>query len=69
MVVAAVAFAARSASIRRVALLLWGLMSRLRDAVRAADARADQLRRKLETDPARPDHILTVRKVGYRLRV
>jgi DNA-binding response OmpR family regulator len=26
-----------------------------------------ELRRKLEDDPARPRHILTVRKLGYRL--
>jgi DNA-binding response OmpR family regulator len=28
-----------------------------------------ELRRKLESDPARPRHILTVRKTGYRLAV
>ena len=27
-----------------------------------------ELRRKLESNPAEPEHILTVRKVGYRLK-
>ena len=30
------------------------------------DTHVAELRRKLEADPARPQHILTVRKVGYR---
>ncbi len=34
---------------------------------RTVDTHIAQLRRKLERDPAHPDHILTVRKVGYRL--
>ena len=50
----------------RVDLLLevWGYNS---DVVsRTVDTHVAELRRKLETDPARPQHILTVRKVGYR---
>lgn len=35
---------------------------------RTVDTHIVELRRKLETDPARPRHILTVRKAGYRLR-
>lgn len=45
---------------------VWGYS----DAVvtRTIDTHVAELRRKLESDPARPRHILTVRKVGYRLR-
>jgi DNA-binding response OmpR family regulator len=35
---------------------------------RTVDIHVAELRRKLEDDPANPQHILTVRKVGYRLR-
>jgi len=35
---------------------------------RTVDVHVAELRRKLEVDPARPVHILTVRKKGYRLR-
>jgi DNA-binding response OmpR family regulator len=35
---------------------------------RTVDTHVAHLRAKLEDDPARPRHILTVRKVGYRLR-
>ena len=35
---------------------------------RTVDTHIVELRRKLEVDPARPQHILTVRKAGYRLR-
>jgi two-component system, OmpR family, alkaline phosphatase synthesis response regulator PhoP len=40
------------------------------DAVitRTIDTHVAELRRKLETDPASPRHILTVRKSGYRLQ-
>jgi len=34
---------------------------------RTVDMHVAELRRKLEDDPAKPRHILTVRKVGYRL--
>src|SRR5213596_1752631 len=34
---------------------------------RTVDTHVAELRRKLETDPATPRHILTVRKAGYRL--
>jgi DNA-binding response OmpR family regulator len=35
---------------------------------RTIDAHIAELRRKLEVDPASPRHIITVQKVGYRLR-
>jgi two-component system response regulator RegX3 len=35
---------------------------------RTIDTHVAELRRKLEADPADPRHILTVRKVGYRLK-
>jgi DNA-binding response OmpR family regulator len=35
---------------------------------RTVDTHIVELRRKLEADPARPQHILTARKAGYRLR-
>ena len=34
---------------------------------RTVDTHVAELRRKIEAEPARPRHILTVRKVGYRL--
>ncbi|HYU09164.1 MAG TPA: helix-turn-helix domain-containing protein [Gemmatimonadales bacterium] len=34
---------------------------------RTVDTHVAELRRKLEHDPANPQHILTVRKTGYRL--
>jgi two-component system alkaline phosphatase synthesis response regulator PhoP len=44
---------------------VWGYGS---DVVsRTVDTHVGELRRKLEVDPARPKHILTVRKTGYRL--
>jgi len=45
---------------------VWGYS----DAVitRTIDTHIAELRRKLEEDAANPQHILTVRKVGYRLR-
>jgi two-component system alkaline phosphatase synthesis response regulator PhoP len=44
---------------------VWGY----RDCVisRTLDTHVGELRRKLEHDPARPRHIVTVRKAGYRL--
>jgi two-component system, OmpR family, alkaline phosphatase synthesis response regulator PhoP len=35
---------------------------------RTVDAHVAELRRKLEKDPANPEHVLTVWKVGYRLQ-
>ena len=36
---------------------------------RTVDIHMAELRRKLESDPAQPRHLLTVRKTGYRLRL
>lgn len=58
----------QGAAVPRLDLMrdVWGY----RDAVvsRTVDTHIAELRRKLEDDPARPRHILTVRKVGYRLK-
>jgi DNA-binding response OmpR family regulator len=45
---------------------VWGYASSV--TTRTVDAHIAELRRKLEEDPANPRHILTVWKVGYRLR-
>jgi two-component system, OmpR family, alkaline phosphatase synthesis response regulator PhoP len=45
---------------------VWGYRTWV--ATRTVDTHVAELRRKLEPDPARPQHILTVRKVGYRLQ-
>jgi DNA-binding response OmpR family regulator len=39
------------------------------DDERVCDAHISNLRRKIERDPARPDHVVTVRGVGYALRL
>ncbi|MNC94049.1 Sensory transduction protein regX3 [compost metagenome] len=36
---------------------------------RTVDVHVAELRRKLESDPANPRHIVTVRKKGYRLQM
>jgi DNA-binding response OmpR family regulator len=36
---------------------------------RTVDTHVGELRKKLERDPADPKHILTVRKIGYRLQI
>lgn len=45
---------------------VWG--HRAAVVTRTVDTHIAELRRKLEDDPASPRHILTVRKVGYRLQ-
>ena len=45
---------------------VWGYASSV--TTRTVDAHIAELRRKLEPDPANPNHIITVWKVGYRLR-
>lgn len=48
--------------------LLHEVWSYERDVVsRTVDVHVVELRRKLEADPGRPRHLLTVRKTGYRL--
>lgn len=51
----------REELLRRV----WGVRSA--GATRTLDTHVAELRRKLEVHPGEPRHILTVRKVGYRL--
>ena len=54
-------------AVSRVQLLreVWGYRSDVTS--RTVDTHVAELRRKLERDPANPRHIMTVRKVGYRL--
>lgn len=58
---------ARGAALSRLTLMqqVWGYQADVLS--RTVDSHVLELRRKLEPDPARPRHILTVRKVGYRL--
>ncbi len=60
--------AAEGAAVSRLELLqrVWGYPSAV--VTRTVDTHIAELRRKLEDDPARPRHVLTVRKLGYRLR-
>ena len=60
--------AADGAAVSRLELLrrVWGYPSAV--VTRTVDTHVAELRRKLEDDPARPRHVLTVRKFGYRLR-
>jgi two-component system alkaline phosphatase synthesis response regulator PhoP len=55
------------ACVTRVELLteVWGYSAEVMS--RTVDTHVAELRRKLEPDPARPAHIVTVRKTGYRL--
>lgn len=55
------------AVIHRTALLreVWGYQALVLS--RTVDSHIAELRRKLETDPAHPRHIITVFKTGYRL--
>lgn len=59
---------AKGAAVSRVDLLrrVWGYPSAV--VTRTVDTHVAELRRKLEDEPARPEHLLTVRKLGYRLR-
>jgi two-component system, OmpR family, alkaline phosphatase synthesis response regulator PhoP len=45
---------------------VWGYRAAV--VSRTVDTHVAELRRKLEDDPAEPQHILTVRKAGYRLQ-
>ncbi len=46
---------------------VWGHSSAV--ISRTVDTHTAELRRKLEQDPAHPEHIITIRKAGYRLVV
>jgi DNA-binding response OmpR family regulator len=56
------------AAVSRLELMrqVWGYSDSV--ITRTIDTHIAELRRKLEDDAANPQHILTVRKVGYRLR-
>lgn len=56
------------AAVSRIALMreVWGHRAAI--ASRTVDTHIAELRRKLEVEPSRPRHILTVHKVGYRFR-
>jgi len=59
---------ANGAVVSRIDLMrqVWGYADSI--ITRTIDTHIAVLRRKLEEDPARPRHVMTVRKVGYRLR-
>jgi two-component system alkaline phosphatase synthesis response regulator PhoP len=59
--------ARRGGTASRLELLrdVWGHSAAV--VTRTVDTHIAELRRKLEADPAHPVHILTVRKVGYRV--
>ncbi|HSP15860.1 MAG TPA: helix-turn-helix domain-containing protein [Thermoanaerobaculia bacterium] len=58
----------RNAVVSRLELIkdVWGYADSV--ITRTIDTHIAELRRKLEDDPSSPRHILTVRKVGYRLK-
>jgi DNA-binding response OmpR family regulator len=58
----------RNAVVSRLELMknVWGYADSV--ITRTVDTHIAELRRKLEDDPGSPQHILTVRKVGYRLK-
>ena len=56
------------AVVSRLRLLeqVWGYAADVMS--RTVDTHIGELRRKLEHDPSHPQHILTARKAGYRLK-
>ena len=46
---------------------VWGFPDARKARTRTLDTHVASLRAKLEADPSRPAHIITVRKVGYRI--
>jgi DNA-binding response OmpR family regulator len=59
----------KGAVVSRLALMrdVWGHSASV--VSRTVDTHILELRKKLEVDPANPQHVLTVRKAGYRLQV
>ncbi|NNM32419.1 MAG: response regulator transcription factor, partial [Gemmatimonadetes bacterium] len=59
----------RGRAVTRTRLLsqVWGYPDPRRARTRTLDTHVASLRAKLEVDPSRPAHIVTVRKVGYRI--
>jgi DNA-binding response OmpR family regulator len=60
--------ARRNAVVSRLELMknVWGYADSV--VTRTVDTHIAELRRKLEDDPGEPRHIITVRKIGYRLK-
>ncbi|HLJ17151.1 MAG TPA: response regulator transcription factor [Bryobacteraceae bacterium] len=60
---------ARGGAVSRLSLLqqVWGYSSAV--VTRTVDTHIAELRRKIEQDPAAPQYILTVRKMGYRIKL
>ena len=60
--------ARRNAVVSRLELMknVWGYADSV--VTRTVDTHIAELRRKLEDDPGAPRYILTVRKIGYRLK-
>ena len=58
----------QGAAVHRLDLIreVWGYPGDV--LTRTVDTHMGELRRKLEADPNRPKYLLTVRKVGYRLK-
>ena len=48
---------------------VWGYANHLEIETRTVDIHVAKLRRKIETDPADPEALVTVRGAGYRLMV
>ena len=46
---------------------VWGYANHMEIETRTVDIHIAKLRRKIETDPASPEAIVTVRGAGYRL--
>jgi two-component system response regulator RegX3 len=46
---------------------VWGYAKNLDLETRTVDIHIAKLRRKIETDPAQPQHLVTIRGAGYRL--
>ena len=59
--------AGRTLSRHELLRTVWGYDGSV--TTRTVDAHIAELRRKLEQDPGEPRHILTVHKVGYRLKL
>jgi DNA-binding response OmpR family regulator len=59
--------AARPVSREELLARVWGYANHLEIETRTVDIHIAKLRRKIETDPASPQAIITVRGAGYRL--
>jgi two-component system response regulator RegX3 len=59
--------AARPVSREELLARVWGYANHLEIETRTVDIHIAKLRRKIETDPANPQAIITVRGAGYRL--